>query len=307
MSSICLIGKHIVNPKILCPETVKSLLWTAYDLKYKFDYDCSKQFLRCIKGARVTVLFESNNMFHQSLINSACNLFNLNHNIIVDRNWRKLPIDTGRFLSIHSDVILIQSKKQNDVEKFIKRAKVPIINIKTCRYCIPNVLSNLMVIHKHFGRLEELTLSTIGVPCALLSTYLCILPRLKMNIKYMCSQCEGTMVSPYGLDTAKGYCNITRAKLTECHEFKDVIKESHVITITKADFDIKFNKDEFKCANNDYIILPLVSEKCCDGNELLEDKNCKIWKSFEYGQWIYAALILRVLTNYEHIINKPNF
>lgn len=303
------VGKHLINPNNLCKIGINSLLWTASELKILLNncYD-----LKSIKDTHIILLMDKSNLYIQSSLNFICNKLECKLNVIIDKKWpnnSKIE-DVGKYLSMHSDLILCHTKKQKSIEVLAEKSQVPVLNIMSCRYKLPQALCDLMVIQSHYGHLENLTLSWVGVPCALLNTYLCILPRLKINLNYLCSCCKDRLKSPFCLQEGLTYCRESKAKIKECYKLEDVLNESDVITIGPTDqtCDVRLNLEHLNNLKKNCFILPAMPRSCYVMDvKLFEHKKCKAWKSVMYLKWIYAAMILRTLISYEHITPKPNF
>lgn len=315
MDEICgLVGKHIVNPKCLCPKEMLSLLWTAFELKTLLNQNCGH--LDCVKGSNVTLLMERSSLYWQSLINCACSALKANLTVITDPEWciKSQPSDVGKYLSLTSDVILCQTKKQMDVEQLAEHSNVPVVNVMSCRYVLPMALSNLMVMQAHFGHLDGLTLSWIGVPCPLLSTYMCTLPRLGLDLRYMCACCKEQLKSPLNLNEAISLCSTSKTTLKECHKVEDVLKGAHVIAVRNLEKTCELNLDNEmleKYADGRFILLPIMPR--CNSNyggygeQIVNNARCMAWKSARYSVFVYAAIITRLLAPYEHITPRPQF
>lgn len=307
-SKIKLIGRNIIKPKDLSSSDIISLLWTATELKTLSNQ--SNKEINYIKGANITFFLTEGNYATQTLVNAASRLMGTNLNVIVDSNWEneRHIEDVGRYLSIDTDLILCHSKHHIPLEKLIQKSRVPVVNIKSCRYVIPQVLSSVMLINSHFGYFKDLTATWVGDTCNLLNTYLCIFPQLGINMHYLCSFKTETLVSPALLHVAQEYCKESKSKLVECKTIEEALDNTDILIISMCSNSYtKINLKSLCDRKKNCIILymlPRGSKEVED--DLFEDKRCLVWNTVENVKWIYAAYMLRLLSDYEHTTQKPS-
>ncbi len=70
--------------------------------------------------------------------------------------------DTAKVVSRYVDIIMARMYSQQDVEKLAKNASVPVINGLTDKYHPCQILSDLLTIKEHKGKLKDLKLAFVG-------------------------------------------------------------------------------------------------------------------------------------------------
>lgn len=248
----------------------------------------------------------------QTAAKRAANLIKVDLNTVVDPKWdtEEFMQDAGKYFAMHTDAILCQTNRQLILNQASMNAKTPFICVRSYIYETIRVLSDMMTLQERFGYLNHLNLACMGSPCGRINTYLCIAPKLGLNIQfYCCCGKKENQVSPAKLLEVKKLCENTQVQLKECKTPKEVFHRAHIVATSASNTeDMKVTKDDLKNADPDCVILHGLprSEHEVD-KELFESQRNLVWKSSRNTEFVLAAIILRVIRKYEHITEKPDF
>ena len=91
-----------------------------------------------------------------------------------------------RALSTSSDVIIVQTEDHSFISKIADGANVPTVAWRSEMYATFQALADTLTVYEHFNILSPLTLSWVGPSTALFNSYLFIMPRMKINLRYCC-------------------------------------------------------------------------------------------------------------------------
>ncbi|KAG5899554.1 hypothetical protein JTB14_008238 [Gonioctena quinquepunctata] len=208
----------------------------------------------------------------------------------------QIPEDSGKLLSLATDIIFCQSPRHSRIEQFAKGATVPIVNISSCQFVSLNILSDLLTLQQHFGRVNGLTIAWIGPPCPELNTYLSVTPLLGIHMKFLC-QCGGPM-SPANIHHLRGKDNVYREKLKECKDLKEVLSGAQVIITRKhTEKSLTLRKSDLdQYADKYWVFLETLPRSSIEVDEdIFQSGKNLIWKSFVNTKWVCAAIISRFL------------
>lgn len=308
-SQINLVGRKILRPGEITSHEIKSLLWTAFEIKHHIEHSRS---FPLMEGARVTLLMSETNIKQLSVLQDAARAMKLHLNIIIDENWEhELHVeDFGKLLSIHSDILVCSSKTQTKLENLtLRMGKKPVINMRTCRFIIPQALGDLMTFQDYYGYLKNLNLAWIGSPCPVFNTYLCIAPRLGINIRYCASCNKGNSMSPMYLPIGKALSQYMKTMLMEYSDFKEILRLSNVIATSRhTDAQLRMTAKIIGAAVSSrwglVHCMPRMDEV---DDDLFYNVHNLTWRSIENMKWVYCALMLRLLRPYKHITAQPLF
>ncbi|CAH1116491.1 unnamed protein product [Phaedon cochleariae] len=293
-------GRHFLTPDDVSPDEMKSLLMTSIDLKKCPEY------LKTLEEKHIMVLLNEPCMRIQTSLHDTASMLNMPLNVLISSAWTTCqnPEDTGKLLSSAADIIFCQSARHSKVELFAKGATtVPVINISSCKFISLNILSDLLTIHEHFGKLDGLTIAWVGHPCALLNTYLSIAPSLGIQMNFLC-RCGGP-VSPANLNTLQKQGNVYRENIRECKSLLETISGAHVITTNQhSENNVKLRRtylDEH--ADKNWVFLHTLPRSSVEvDEEIFNSKNNLLWKSFVNSKWICAAIISEFLDSFINLL-----
>lgn len=307
MSTSSLIGKHITQATDLSCQQIESLLWTSLELKAL----CRSWPLNFFRNEIITLIMDKGYINLMMNAQNATALLGIKLNTIVNKDWEthRFMGDTAKYLSQHSNLILCQANRQLKLQSLVSVSEIPVICLQSCRYHILQCLGDLMTIHEHYGHLSGLNLAFIGPACQLINTYLCIAPKLGMNINYLCSSKPGVHVSPALVPVGQMACAEKKTTLKECEQLSQTIRGAHVISTGCHEMkELTLTNAKLTEADPRWILFHGLPRK---GHEIEESLSSSernmVWTSSLNCTFILAALILRVLKQYEHIGQKPKF
>lgn len=309
--NISLLEKHIIKPIDLSTVEIKSLLWTAFDLKKL--HTANYSYANSLKNKNVTLLVGEPSIVSQTLASKACKLLQVNLNVLIDHTWdqKSFVCDFGKFLGLHTDLLLCKTKYQFKVEEMANHAKIPIMVLENCKFSMLQSLSHLMTIQEHYGHLNHLNLAHVGATSPTLNTYLCIAPRLGMNIRYYCACVSGCRMSPAQLPVAKKVCAETETELKECVSIEEAVNKAHVIiAMFPKDKDaahMKLKMEHLKKADENWCLFYPVPRDYKMPVEAFDDGRNLVWRSSQNSVYVLAAIILRLLQKHDNVTEKPDF
>ncbi|KAF2894566.1 hypothetical protein ILUMI_11614 [Ignelater luminosus] len=283
---INLVERNCLQPKNLSSEEIKSVLWTAFDLKQLSGKKCTE--INNIKSSRITFLMHEPCIEIQGSAHSAANFLQAHLNIVIDPAWdnEEFVNDIGSFFTTCSDIIFCQSKYQSKVEKLATGSKIPVICLKSCSFAILNTLADMMTLQAKYGYLEGLNIGWIGKPCPLINTYLCIAIRLGLNIQYCCACTSGALMSPATLPVGMEFSERKHTLLKECKDPHNALDNVHVIVIAKhqvADYTVTLD-DIVERSNKNWSLLHTLPRSHFEvTQEVFEHKNSLVTNSIYYS------------------------
>lgn len=303
-----LINRKFLKTLDLNSSDIKSLIWTALDLKQV----SKKTEVNNINSSNITLLMHEPSLEIQAPATTAGNLLNSHINIIIDPKWdvQEYMSDQGNFLSTCSDLILCQSKYQSKIEKLAKGSSIPVVCVRSCTYSIVDVLADVMTLQERYGHLKNLKLGWIGKPCPLINTFLCIAPRLGMDIQYCCCCGPDLAMSPLTLPEGQSESSKEHTNLKECGDAESAIQKVHTIIVSKHavekhKIDLKHIR---KNANEDWSLLHELPRGNIEVEpEVFNHEHSLVWQAKGNLQWVYAAIMLRLISNYKHVSKIPTF
>lgn len=309
-TNLNLMGRHCIIPKSLTSEELKSILWTALELKQVCK---NNHFILNYMSQHKYILLMSNPCLEiQGPAMSAANIINTHLNVIIDPQWdsHNYVKDVGKFLGTCFDLIFCQTKYQTKIQKLAEGLSVPVVNVKSCSFTILSVLANLMTIQEKYGYLNNLTLGWVGNPTSVINTYFCIGLRLGINIKYCCACKPGLGMCPSMLPIGKKISKKHNTGLLECDQSKRVLDQAHIIFVAAhsvQDNKLKLKDIEERAEKNWSLLHDLVEPGLEMDEDVFNHKNSLVWESKKNKQWIYAAIMVRLTTEFQHCTVMPNF
>lgn len=308
--NVTLVGKHILDPTDLTSTQIKTILWTAFELKKLSGKNCLS--ISDSTKPRVVLLMHQPSVILQTAVNRAANLIKFNLDSVIDSEWdtEQFMQDAGKYFSVHTDAILCQTNRQKILNQASVNSKTPFICLSSYIYETIRVLTDMMTLQEHFGYLNHLNFACIGAPCGRINTYLCIVPKLGLNIQYYCcGSNKHNKLSPAKLPFVKRLCDDTKVHLKESKSPKDALQRANIIaTSSHNSKDVKLVKDDLKNADPSCVLLPGLPRGIHEvEKELFESKKNLVWQTSRNLEYVIAAAILRVIKKYEHITEKPDF
>lgn len=308
---INLIGRDFIAPHKFTGSEYKSLLWTAMCIRH-CSKDGHKLKLPIKKPLQVTAIADCACVKMHVGLTQAAEITGSCLNIIVNRQWRNTfktnMEDFGRMLSSVSDIIFINTKNESAIRKVADGANVPVIGIECFGFCTVQILAELMALQTYYNRLKELNFAWVGNPGQCINTYLTVLPKLGINIKYTCFDNQGMAVSPSVLHHAMKCGQQHDVEIHESNSVTKTLYRADIIgTSYHASGEFKITMKHLEEAAIKWSLLhPLPRGEEVD-DEVFKQKNVLTWESIKNIPWIYTAIIVRFLMGYDHVIPKPSF
>lgn len=225
------------------------------------------------------------------------------HQMYMD-NWE--PCHSGQYHDLNKillnrcDVLIMSTTSTSYLDLFHKDKdnRIPIINSGTGQNHPVTVLNHLFTLWEHFEQLEGLQVGWVGPTEALLNSYLGILPKLNMNIKYTCPKIP---VSPTNLNLGMNLCKESKSEIRGCSSLKEVLKGCNVLVIGNHSHKrLTITEEKLKnCAPNWVLIYEFPRTEFQVKNSLIESPKNLSHRVAENLTYIWMAILVLSLTNYQ--------
>ncbi|KAL3274717.1 hypothetical protein HHI36_016092 [Cryptolaemus montrouzieri] len=308
MNSNSLIGRSFLQPTDFSSDEIKSLFWTASEFKAISNGDFRNNNL---ENKSVTLLLTEPNIHIQCAAQNAGNFLKVPVKVIVDPVWEtwQFPEDAGRILGKTCNIILLKSLFHSKSKALADGAKVPVIILSDKRFANLRTLSDVFTLREQFGYLEDIHICWIGSPTSLINTYLLVVPRMGIKMKYFACQHSGEKVSPVTLSAAQHLGKIFTENCTEVSSMNEALSHSKIVIMgSNLGGQKQINDHNCKEADHDFFIfhsMPRTPVEICP-TIFASDRNLT-WASYRNYKWILAAFLLRTLADHKHITEPLNY
>jgi ornithine carbamoyltransferase len=298
-------GRDLISFDEFTPNDIKTILWTAMDLKSAEKGQirdlCADRSAFCIFEDTMTKLALTS--AGKRLGSSVTFLHTTHFNPKYDLTFY------GKSLSSAADIIFVDFPgwKESDLEKLAVGSLVPVVNIRSNLYAPAIALAEVLSIHEYYEFLRRLTLSYIGPEDnSLLTTYANLLPKLGMHFRYICDgQKMNEKVWEKGLVLAKKH----NTEVHHCDSLADAIFRANIISTCFHNLsELYLTVKDVKEADLNWTLLHHEVYKSASVDpELLHSKQSLVWDSMRNFTWIIKAIMVCTMTNYEVKLPRPKF
>lgn len=213
----------------------------------------------------------------------------------------------GKMLSRNSDLLVIGTQHQSNLEEIAAHATVPIINLTTDFQRPIDAIATLLTLYEHFRYLKGLNVALIGCPYTVFHSYMCSFSRLGLNTKLSCTR-GVNMISPCYLNVATDHCTATNTLLLNCHTPREAVKDADVIIAApKGDSSVDIAlEDTFNC---NWTFIQNFGEGIPNLNEyFVHHSRSLTFNVIENITYTYATLMMKMLCKvYQHTSSEPTF
>lgn len=305
-----LVGRDIIDLRDLLQKDIKSVLWSALDLKSK-----GKGFEQIqMTGTHITLLLSHPEPFTQTAAGCAASAIGSSLTTTVYEPLRDMDQrsaeDLGRILSATSDVILVKSEDHGLISNIADGATIPTVAWHSGKHSIIQALADTLTIYEHFQILSPLTLSWVGPPTALFNSYLYIMPRMKINLRFCCNDSDSScQTSPSMMNEGVKNAITNKTEFHECSSPAETVYRTDVITTTGHDIpSLCLKKKDVDEASLEYLLLhELPRGKSEISEELFRSKHSATWKSRENVTWITMSVLINLLQDHRPSIKEPTW
>ncbi|KAG8223572.1 hypothetical protein J437_LFUL003036 [Ladona fulva] len=304
-----IIGRDFLNIQDFTPNELKSVLWTALDLKNRFK-NWSTQDSMGLAGVLITLLLPKPCVKNQSNIVKATQLLGARNCTIVDENWECSPsvVNTGRYLSTLSSVIVasaVGSKKSlNDLAT---GATVPVINLGSPDSCPLIALGYALTVLNACNRLERLRVAWVGPSHSpILGSLLLLMPKLRVHFYFTTENCQ----IPSNLEEALKLSAHHRSEIHHVEKPEHAIYKADAIITTAHNLPgFQINKTLVDDAAVNWIFLHDLPRTPTEVTDYVfcHRKNSLVWEAAENHFWVTMAVILKTVCDYGPKIPAPMF
>ncbi|XP_067007812.2 ornithine transcarbamylase, mitochondrial isoform X2 [Anabrus simplex] len=309
-SGVSFLGRDFINPQDFTCKELKSLLWTATDLKHNFKEKKIKA-MDLLQNHNATILLNAPHLKVQVAVTNAIRLLGATVNVIVDKRWETLAsvCDGGRCLSGMTDIIIAKSEQHESMQHLRDGSSVPVINYGCGTFKPLQVLADLLTLQERYGHLKGLKLGWVGPPEGLFNTYVVMCPRMGMNIQFTCSCVPDFPTSPAMFDVAAKNCIQHNTEIAEFTTAEEAIYRVDVIATTLHEkSNMHINREMVREAAVNWTFLhDLPRSKVEVSDDVFYSPNSKVWESSSNMTWVTMAVVLHLLKDYQQSIEMPNF
>lgn len=177
--------------------------------------------------------------------------------------------DTAKIISRYVDAIMIRTFEHARIEEFANAATVPVINGLTNLLHPCQVLSDLLTIKEHFGKIDGLKIAYVGDGNNMANSWMIAAGILGLNLTIGCS--DDLSVSGSVFQKAEHFAQRSNAKLNITNDARSAVENADVIYtdtwMSMGDDEnvresklkmlkpFQVNKELVKYANKDYIFM----------------------------------------------------
>ncbi|XP_046667162.1 ornithine carbamoyltransferase, mitochondrial-like isoform X1 [Homalodisca vitripennis] len=301
-------GHKFIDTSDLCTSEIQDILWTSLDLKARVK---NHSFGKPLEGSRITMLCSCQSRSDNLLVQSALQTLGADVLFMLSSRWEqyKFKKDVGKFCSLYSDLVVAGGRNHNSLCQLTEGASVPVVNIASHKFAPLHALGVLMTLQEHFGRLNGLTLGWVGPMGKKLNTFIYLLPKVGIHLKYNSSPTPNFPASPLVLPAGKNFCKTFNTRIEACPDPLSTIAGVDVIGTSKHKKETqKLELHMFEGANKNWIffhILPRWEGEVSE--DVFNHQNSLVWTLHENIKYTLMAVVLRLLKTYRPTLVKPNF
>lgn len=179
--------KHLLTIRDLRAEEVRGLVQRAADLKAALK---GQGHLPSLAGKSVALIFDKPSTRTRVSFEVGVSQLGGKPLFMTSRDsqlGRDEPLkDTARVMSRYVDAMVVRTFGQEVVEELAQWGSVPVINALTDRYHPCQVLSDLLTVREHLGRLQGLTYAWLGDGNNMAHSWLEAAAALGLNLRLAC-------------------------------------------------------------------------------------------------------------------------
>ncbi|XP_054269277.1 ornithine transcarbamylase, mitochondrial-like isoform X2 [Macrosteles quadrilineatus] len=300
-------GLKFIDTTDLCTDDIHRILWASLDLKAH-----SQTLGKPLVNRRVTLLCQRQCGCINFVVQSALKNLGADLRLMVAPRWElsRYRRDVGRFHSLYSDLILVQSRNHKRVCELVDGANAtPVVNISSHMFTPLHGLGLLATLQEHFGHLDGLTVAWLGPLGNHLNTLLYLLPKVGVHLRYNCSPRPDHPGSPIVKQRSLSICETHNTSIQELRDPAETIRGADVIATAKHRREtVRIELKMTETAKNGWVflhMLPRWEGDVCE--EVFTHKNSLVWKLHENIYYTTMAVVMGLLENYKPTMSKPNF
>ncbi|XP_071445176.1 ornithine transcarbamylase, mitochondrial-like [Hetaerina americana] len=301
-------GRDFLDVNDFTLDELKLIMWTALDLKARF----KNTFIRDMHdsdGTMISSLLCEPSVKNQINIEKASQLMGARTCTIIDQHWESAEClsETGRLLSIMSQVILASSRCGKSLCELSAGATVPVINMGSSNSNPLAAIAHAITILTRLNRLERVRIAWVGPSnSSVLSSLLMMMPKFRTHLHMSTENCNTPVNLEKALKLASSYrCEIHHSSSPE----RATYRADAIITTSHSFDELRITRKLVDEAALKWIFLHDLPRT---RNEVTDDvfyhkTNSLVWESAENHAWALMAVMMQVLTEYRPSIATPTF
>lgn len=316
-------GRHFLTLKDFSQEEVKSLLWVAADLKYRFKE--KKELYTPLTGKSAGLIFEKRSTRTRVSTETGVALLG-GHPCFLSPSDIHLGVnesikDTAKVLSGFLDIVLARVYRHKDLQVLASEGSIPVINGLSEVYHPLQALADFLTLQEHFRSLKGLTLAWVGDGNNIIHSLMMAAPKLGVNIRCATPkgyECDSTVYQD-ALDLAEEhgtdmYC--TTDPVDACKD-ADVLVTDTWISMgqeeekkerLRAFQGYQITKKMANVASPDWCFLHCLPRKPEEvDDEVFYSKQSLVWQEAENRKWTAMAVMLCFLKDHQPIVERLLF
>ncbi|PIK38456.1 hypothetical protein BSL78_24702 [Apostichopus japonicus] len=315
--------RHFLTLKDFSSEEVKSLLWVAADLKYRFK-DRNERYTP-LAGRSAGLIFEKRSTRTRVSTETGVALLG-GHPCFLSPSDIHLGVnesskDTAKVLSGFVDIVLARVYRHNDLEVLAREGSIPVVNGLSELYHPLQALADFLTLREHYKSLKGLTLAWVGDGNNIIHSLMMTAPKLGVNIR--CATPKGYECDPTVYSDAVDLAEQHGTTMYCTTDPMDACKDANVlVTDTWISMGQEEEKNERLRAFQGYQItkkmaavaspdwcflhcLPRKPEEVDD--EVFYSRQSLVWQEAENRKWTVMAVMLCLLKDHQPILDRPSF
>ena len=289
-------------------KDIELLFRTATDFK---DYHLKKQYdqMKILPKGTLVGHYSNKPRWSHTAISRATYLVGGKLHQLIMNDWEPCHSreyhDLNKILLNRCDILLMSTTSTCYLDLFQKENLIPIINSGTGQNHPVTVLNHLFTLWEHFQDLHGLHVGWIGPTQPLLNSYLGILPKLQMNIKYTCPKIP---TSPSHLNVGMKLCEKSNSEIKACTSLEEVLKGCEILVIACHNHTkLTITEDKIKNSASSLVLIYEFSrtEFQVINSLIVSPKNLS-YKVQENLIYVWMAILILSLTSYQPKVSNIN-
>ncbi|KAF6027950.1 OTC [Bugula neritina] len=322
--SCSLVNRNFLTLKDFTNDEVKTLLWTAFDLKKRIkDHH---ELYQPLKGKNLAMIFEKRST--RTRMSTESGFASLGgHPIFLSSQDIHLGVnenlsDSARVISRFSDIILARVYSNKTLQTLAKDGSKPVVNGLCDVYHPLQILADFQTLHEHYGQLKGLNIAWVGDGNNNVThSFLMGCPKMGMNLRV--ASPKGYEVDKLVALDADALCKENNTTIHYTNDPREAVESCDVIV---TDTWVSMGAEEEKAkrladfhgyqvtqalcslAKPDYTFLhclPRKSEEVSD--EVFYSRHSLVWDEAENRKWTVMSVLHHLLMDYNPVSPMPKF
>jgi len=321
---VSLVKRNFLTLRDYTNDEIKTLLWTAMDLKKRIKGN--DELLEPLRGKSLSMIFEKRSTRTRMSTESGFSLLG-GHAMFLSSQDIHLGVnehltDTARVISRFSDIILARVYSHDTLLTLAKEGDVPIVSGLCDVYHPLQILADFQTLQEHFGQLRGLNVAWVGDGNNNVThSFMMGCPKMGMNLRVAAP--KGYEVNTKVALDADQFCKENGTTIYYTNDPREAVKGADVIvtdtfvsmgaehekTQRLKDFQgYQVDRSLTALAHPNHVFLHCLPRKA---EEVTDDvfyaDNSLVWNEAENRKWTVMSVLLHLLKDHHQMIPVPDF